>query len=376
MVVYRDVLVPPSEGFILQQGEALRRYQAIYAGCRLGDLKPPPERTVLVTDGCRPAVVAAAAWKWLGFAPNLVRRVGASPSLVHAHFGVDAVRALPLAQRLNVPLVATFHGYDATTSDSAAMAGGLGMRRLVSRRRQLIETAAGFVAVSSHIKREMVDKGYPAEAIRVINLGVDVQYFSPRSEVGTLAIDAPLVLFVGRLVEVKGAAYAIRAMARVQEEIPDARLVILGDGPLRGDLARLADALSVDCEFRGMQSRSQVRQWLRRCHLICVPSVRSREGRTEGFGLAPLEAAACGVPAVGFQSGGLSEAIVDRHTGLLCAPGDVEALAGNVIALLGDAEYRQRLGRQALERARAEHDAALQVLKLERFYDDVIARTR
>jgi glycosyltransferase involved in cell wall biosynthesis len=134
-------------------------------------------------------------------------------------------------------------------------------------------------------------------------------------------------LFVGRLVEKKGCRYLIEAMSAVQKEVPDVRLIVVGDGPLRQSLEQLAQRIGVNADFRGVQSSAYVKQELDAARVFCLPSVTAESGDAEGFGLVLLEAQACGVPVITSARGGATEGLQEGQTGFAFAEGDVDKLS-------------------------------------------------
>ena len=122
LLIYRDHLLHPSETFIKAQGEGLKRYKAYYLGSRrVSGHELPQERVVVFNNGTWPGLIREAIFKITGRDMFLVNRLqAAKPCLVHAHFGSDGVLALPVAQKLGIPLVVTIHGFDATVKDEFA----------------------------------------------------------------------------------------------------------------------------------------------------------------------------------------------------------------------------------------------------------------
>lgn len=92
------------------------------------------------------------------------------------------------------------------------------------------------------------------------------------------------ILFVGRLAEVKGCAYLIRAFAEFVRTDKNCELVIIGDGPLRKELEQLATDLNVKATFTGTQPAGAVREWIAKSRVVCVPSITTEKGEREGFG--------------------------------------------------------------------------------------------
>lgn len=370
LIIYHEDLLTYSETFILGQAESLRRFTPYYAGLRrVGELETPPGRTIVVSDGTPRGRAGELLYKATGFAPRLVSRLRAlRPVLMHAHFGTNGAMALPLARRLRVPLVVTFHGRDATVHDDHLRGGTLRERRLVTRRPELIRQGALFIAVSEHIRRRLLDRGFPPEKVVTHYNGIDTTFFTPRG--GSPAAE-PAVLFVGRFVEKKGAAGLLRAMAEVQRAVPGARLVLIGDGPLRATLEEQARALGVRCAFLGKLSAESVLDQMRAAQVFCLPSLTASNGDTEGLPTVVLEALAAGVPTVSTLSAGTPEAVTDGETGLLVPERDEGALAAALIRLLRDAPLRERLARAGRRVVVERFDAAAQARALETLYDRV-----
>jgi len=161
----------------------------------------------------------------------------------------------------------------------------------------------------------------------------------------------PLVLFVGRLVPYKGVEVLLRAMVSVQ-----ARLAVVGDGPLRGELETLAQTLGIAerTRFVGNADAAELTALYNACEVFALPSVT----RAEAFGMVQLEAMSCGKPVV---STNLPSGVpwVNQHgvTGLVVEPGDVRQLGDAVATLLADSDLRVRLGTQG--RARVEQDFSI-----------------
>ena len=158
-----------------------------------------------------------------------------------------------------------------------------------------------------------------------------------------------VILTVTRLRAYKGVQFVIRAMPRILAEFPEARYIIVGDGPYRADLERLAeDTLSPSLRgavsFAGRVLDSEKYAYYDKCDIFVMPSTE------EGFGLVYVEAAAFGKPSIGCNVMGVPEAILDGQTGLLVEPKDTDGLAEAMLRLLRDRKERLRLGRTAQHR--------------------------
>jgi colanic acid/amylovoran biosynthesis glycosyltransferase len=370
VAVYRRSLLPASETFIRNQALALRRYTAVFAGeLQVPGLDLPADRVLVGAPG--PRWRRAARRRLLGTDPaqrlaDACRARGVE--LVHAHFGSDGVAGLELARRLGVPLIITFHGFDATVSDEAMLAAGSGLDEYARRRPELFEHAALLIAVSRFVADRLVGLGAPPERVRVHHIGVPVEPAPPALE------REPVVLFVGRHIEKKGLGDLVEAMARVRRTAPHTRLVVIGDGPLRGRWEARARALLGDPEFTGWLPPDAVRDHLRRARVLCVPSRTAANGDAEGLPMVIPEAGVHGLAAVGTRHSGIPEALDEGRAGLLVEEGDVDALATALSALLTDDALWRRLSAAARDNAVRRFDLARQSAELERLYDEALNR--
>lgn len=367
MVVYRYALLSYSETFVRDQAEGLSHFTPYYVGARrVEGLSLPAGRTITVNqDGSKLGWAREALYRNWGFAPGLYRRVRQiDPTLVHAHFGPDGVSALPLARELQVPLLVTFHGFDATTKDEYAQRAFYRHRVYLRNRTLLQRKAQLFIAVSAFIRSKLLEQGFPPEKTVVHYNGVDVEGF----RTDPAAKRKPVVLFIGRLVEKKGCEYLIRAMARVQASRREAELVVIGDGPLRATLERLAEHTLRRYRFLGAQDPGSVRAWMHRAAILSVPSITAASGDAEGFGLVFAEAQAAGLPVASFATGPIPEVVVHGETGFLAPERDWGKLAEYITQLLEDGKLRRRFGQMGAERARTMFDLRRQTRILEEMY--------
>lgn len=364
-IIFRLQLFKPSETFIPAQASQLRRYEPVYVGRKLfGD--PGGARVILPEQGRIGMLRQVLLRDMSGYGALAAVR----PALIHAHFAIDAVYALPLARRLGVPLVTTLHGFDVTRADtdllrsgSPALVNGVAFRRALQRR------GAVFLCVSEFIRQAALARGFPEEKLRLHYIGIDTAGIAPREGPG----EEGLIVHVARLVEKKGTTYLLQALARIAPRLPAARLAIIGDGPLRAALEAEAARLGISdrVSFLGMRPNAEVLDWDARAAVKAVPSVTAADGDREGLPTVITETAARGVPVVGFDSGGIAEAVVHGRTGLLAPERDVAGLAAHLERLLTDPALRQTMGRAARARTESEFDIARQTAKLEDIYDEV-----
>jgi glycosyltransferase involved in cell wall biosynthesis len=371
ILIYRTTLLALSETFVLSQPEALGRFIPYFVGCsRIDGLQLPDNRYYLIGEFGTFGTARKLIYKFFGFAPGLIgqlRRL--RPALVHAHFGVDSVPALRLARRLGIPLVVTYHGYDVTMKEEYARTYSFDYRRYLRWKPTIQKEASLFVAVSEFVRERLIEQGFPPEKIFVHYVGVDTDLFSPDSSVSR----SPIVLFTGRLVDSKGCGYLIQAMAKVQQRIPTARLVVIGDGPLRQEWEQMASSCLRNFTFLGARDQNEVRYWMKRAKVFSVPSFTTAWGTSEGFGLVFAEAQAMGLPVASFATGGIREAVAHESTGLLAKECDVEELAANIIRLLKDDSLWKQFSAAARNRALEYFDLQEQTAKLEEMYSHLLS---
>jgi colanic acid/amylovoran biosynthesis glycosyltransferase len=366
VIIYSDYLLSASETFIQAQTSALSEFEPLYAGSRrIPGLDLAGQQIHLLNPhGNLWGKCRELGFKLTGFAPEFVERLGTlNAVLLHAHHGPNGLRALPLARDLKIPLIITFHGSDVTVTDLRYQKATLGFRHYLANKRKLKKSGALFLVVSEFVRRKLLNQDFPAERVLVHYTGVDTKKFQPASTEAN-----PVILFVGRLEESKGAQFLIRAAAEVQRELPAAELVLIGDGTLRGELERDAKQHLRHYSFLGVRTPEEVCEWMNRASLICVPSIRRRSGEEEGFGMVCAEAQAVAKPVVAFDSGGISEVVSHGKTGFLVPERRWQALAECIIALLRNPELRKRFGLAGRESMVRQFDLEHRTRVLEQIY--------
>lgn len=241
------------------------------------------------------------------FAPDLILSYWLYP---------DSYGALRVARQLDVPLVAGARGSDLRVRD--ALSRRL-TRPVVRAARRLLVVSADLGRVATH------DYAADPERIRVIANGCDAHTFHLRDRVAArtqcnIAAQSQLVLYVGRLVAEKGLRELVEAMQQLRVSQPRAELVLVGDGPLRDELAARARDAQQGLRLIGAQDAGQVAVWMAACNLLALPSY------SEGHPNVLVEALACGRPVVSTPVGGVPE-VVDARCAILVPPRDVPTLA-------------------------------------------------
>jgi colanic acid/amylovoran biosynthesis glycosyltransferase len=261
---------------------------------------------------------------------------------VHAHYATYPLLAAWLGHRLTgVPYSVTVHAHDIFVD-----------RSFLERR---LAEAAFVVAISEYNRQFIRAHGSPARIpVHVVHCGLEptAYPFRPRVPPPTRAIRA---LCVASLQEYKGHRVLLHALADAGARLDRVQLELVGDGPARADLEQLAGdlGLAARVRFHGSLPEPAVADLLEAADLFVLPSVVARNGQQEGLPVVLVEALAAGVPVVATRLSGVPEVIRDESTGLLAEPGDPDALARSIEAVIDDpvaARARANTGRQLVER--------------------------
>ncbi len=274
--------------------------------------------------------------------------------VVLGNYGISAAHLVEPCRQLGVPLLAIFHGHDASN------------RRLLAayRRRYLalFDYAYAVIAVSKDMQKGLIAMGANPDKVVLIPYGVDVEKFKPvpsRKE--------KMFLAVGRFVEKKGPEYTIRAFSEVLRKHPDARLVMVGKHDERYmECARLVTALDVGhaVSFPGVLSPDQVASLMARALAFVQHSVTAANGDMEGTPLSILEASASGLPIISTRHAGIKEAVVHGRTGFLVDEKDTAGMAEFMTKLLDDEALVPVLGGAGREHILKHHNQVTQIAKI------------
>lgn len=279
--------------------------------------------------------------------------------VLHCHFGPvgTMVAALRDIGAVDGRLATTFHGADLT---ACIHARPLRYRRLM-RRGDL------FLPISDYLARRLEILGFPPDRIVVHRMGVDLDDLAAQPRLRTPSV-ALRLLTVGRLIEKKGVADGLRAVALARRRGVPLTYTVIGDGPLRATLQTLARELGIDDAvwFAGWQVQEKVTEALYAHDVLLAPSVTAADGDQEGIPVTLMEAMATGMPVVTTRHSGIPELVEDGVSGLLAPEGDPAALADALRWLAGPPERARAMGRAARRRVAAEYDAAA--------LDDALAR--
>jgi glycosyltransferase involved in cell wall biosynthesis len=374
VLVVRSELLPYSETFIKEQVLAYSRWRAVLVGLRRISGVPVDELDVRILPMGKslPSRAYRKLLATLQLTPGGIRRLlRAEPaSLIHVHFGTDAVENWGWINSLRIPVLVTLHGYDINIDKEwwRAAAPQRAQRKYPD---MLLRMAANprvhFIAVSEAIRTRAIEWGLPPERISLRYIGVDLDRFQKNAQ--PVEQRAPRILFIGRMVEKKGGEYLIRAFAKVRAQLPAAELVMVGGGRLRPKLESLASELSVPVTFAGVLSSEQITEHLHATRVFCSPSITADNGDAEGLPIVILEAQACGVPVVTSARGGAQEGIVHGTTGYAFQEKDVDSLSEYLLQLLQNDRLAASMSRAARLNVEQNFGLSRCTAKLEELYD-------
>ncbi len=285
----------------------------------------------------------------------------AKPDLIHSHLHIPNLLACLSATRYRVM---THHHYVTTVGNP--------LTRFLEK--QLAPRAHRLIAVSQTVKDHLLAQ-FPAAAARIELLpnAVDTDRFVPavaspetRQSVG-LPAQGPVIGYIGRIVEpIKGLKGLLTSFSAIKKQIPEAALLLAGEGPDREGLHQLAKSLAIDSSvvWLGHEIPSETLYPL--LSVFVLPSL------SEGFGLAVLEAMASGVPVVAADVGGVPEMLTDTRLGLRVPPGDVSALTAALLQVLKDPTAARQMGQAAREHTLRHFRILPMVQQLENLYESLV----
>ena len=310
------------DGFEIRRLPAVRRH---------ADHCSPLEMLSFLASACAYLPVAAGAWR---------------PGACVAFFGIPCGPAAWLLRLLRgVPYVVSLRGGDVPGFQPYDLAG---YHRLTAPLIRFLWRRAAAVVANSRGLADLAARSAGAVPIRMIPNGVDAARFTPAEE---LSREGPVrLVFVGRLVRQKGLDVLLEALARLPGEACF-EATIIGDGPLRADLAAMAARLGLAAKvrFAGWVSRADMPETLRHADAFVFPS------RDEGMPNAVLEAMASGLAVAATRIAGNEELVEEERTGFLVPPDDAAALAAVVARLVADRNLCWRLGQAGREKVVREY---------------------
>lgn len=284
--------------------------------------------------------------------------------VLHVHYAIPHATAGWLAKRMlggRLPLVTTLHGTDITL-----LGADPSFYDVIEFS---MNESDALTAVSDALRRETLQRFHLNRAVERVYNFIDPEAYSPAAQAACPVQRRPgraVVVHVSNFRPVKRVPLAVEIFARAAHDL-DAELWLVGDGPDSSEARRRAAALGVGDRVHFWGKQENPAAWIASADVMLLPSAQ------ESFGLAALEAMACGLPVIACRVGGLPEVVIEGETGLLFDPDDVGAMVGGLRALLVDPARRRALGQAGRRRAVEDFAGERVVPQYEEIYRRVTA---
>lgn len=290
--------------------------------------------------------------------------------LLHVHYAIPHATSAVLARDIlekesrSLPVVTTLHGTDITIVGQDAS-----YSPVVN---YSINASDGVTAVSNFLRQETYDAFDIEVPIKVIPNFIDTEHFRRlEKEHFRSAICEPgqkVVVHVSNFRRVKNVSHVVEVFHQILQEGISAKLLLVGDGPDRSNVEQLTRDLEIQGAVRFLGKQDPVQEILSIADLFLLTS------GSESFGLAPLEAMACGVPVVCSDVGGLPELVAGSKAGFLCPLGDIHAFAKACVKVLTDDSLHAEMAQHAREYAVCHYDKHAIVAQYEEYYEEIIGK--
>jgi glycosyltransferase involved in cell wall biosynthesis len=288
--------------------------------------------------------------------------------IIHSHFGQNGVAALKLKNKLKVPLITSFYGFDLGSSGKFYRPYYI----------DLIKQGDLFLALSQDMKSDLIKYGFPEEKILIHHLGIDLNYF----KCSTRKQEKFILLSVARLFEKKGIQFIILALSKFFEKYPQEKkniiYKIIGGGPYERELKilieknKLADNIIFINNLIMPNSREIVKEEMMSCNLFLLCSIHTEDGGKEGTPVVLMEAQACGKPCIASFHAGIPEVVINNETGILTKERNVEEIAVAIETLYFQHSLREYFGLNARNHISKEFNHSIQIQKLVGIIEELI----
>jgi glycosyltransferase involved in cell wall biosynthesis len=284
---------------------------------------------------------------------------------IHAHFcNHPALAALIIHRLTGIPFSFTAHGSDLHKD-----------KRMLDKK---TAASAFAVTISNFNKGEMIKACGETlrDKIQIIRCGIDPEVFLPTAQKNGKSLFR--IICVGSFEEVKGHKYLVEACRLLREAGIDFICDLIGDGPVRQQIAQqIAEAdLKDKVILHGSRKRQDVADMMRAADVKVLASVPTAEGKREGVPVVIMEAMASGLPVISTQLSGIPELVENERTGILVQPGDTEALLQALLKLYHDPDLRFKMGQAGREKILTEFNLRVNVIKLADLFSAKMKRNR
>lgn len=262
-----------------------------------------------------------------------------SVDVLHAQFGGNGVRILPLVKLMNIPLIVSFHGFDASRK--------LANRSYKEALKDVFDYASAILVCNTGMGDVLPLSDEHKKKVIWVPYGIDVAQFSNDSTVPVSRTDSFTILHVGRLVEKKGVPDLIRAFATAAKEVDSMKLHLVGLGREEAECKALVKENNLESKviFHGWKSPRQVKELMQQCDLFVLNSRTDSTGDSEGLPNGILEAMAMGKPVLSTLHAGIPLAVENEVSGVLVKEKDTDALAQQMVRLYHNRPLLESMGK-------------------------------
>lgn len=287
------------------------------------------------------------------------------PDILHCHRHAAIVFGVLASLTDQIKTISHVHGLNRTRSFKRRFTNWFILRRVDK-----------IITVSDSVKHDVIETNWNMDPSKVVSVrncidptmidDINVSKMNARLRLG-ISEDEVVYGTVGRLVSTKGQTYLIEAFSQIHKKMPNARLVIVGEGPLFRKLAKLAEELEVSSRVIFAGYREDVLELIRGFDVFVLPSL------AEGLSIALLEAMASGLPVIASEVGGIPEVFGNSHCGRLVPPKDATALSVAMVEIgLLDNDHKKRLGKEGRRKIEEEFTADVMIRQIQEIYDSVL----
>jgi glycosyltransferase involved in cell wall biosynthesis len=286
------------------------------------------------------------------------------PDILHCHRHSASIFGVLAGITEKIRVISHVHGLHRTRSLQRRFTNWFILRRIDK-----------IITVSESVRHDVIETNWALDTSKVVTVKncidltmIDDIKISKTDARRKLGISDRVVFgTVGRLVPTKGQTYLIEAFSRIQEKIPDSRLMIVGDGPLLNKLTKQAEELKISSKVFFTGYRDDVLEIIRGIDVFVLPSL------AEGLSIALLEAMASRLPIIASNVGGIPEVFSDSHCGRLVPPKDVAALTAAMIEIdMLDDDQKRGLGKEGRKKIEEEFTADVMVRQIQEIYESVL----
>jgi glycosyltransferase involved in cell wall biosynthesis len=285
--------------------------------------------------------------------------------IVFAEYGMVGALVTEACAIANVPLIIHYHGADVHHRDTVAQYTDL--------YKKAFEYASWLVAVSGDMEEELIKLGAPTKKIVKASCGVDTEDF-PMLDISGSERN---FLSVGRFVEKKSPSSIVKAFKLVTEKFPDAKLWMVGHGPLLEQTKQLVSTLGLNdsITFTGVLKTGEIKELMKKTRCFVQHSVTAASGDKEGTPVTILEAGSSGLAIVSTKHAGIKEAVVNGETGYLVDEYDIDGMAGYMIKIADDVSLAMQLGEKEAVYIRENYEIKDRIITLTSLIRQAIKQT-